>query len=204
MNFIIKNIFKNKLNLFLFILLIIILFLIVLIALDYYPVLIVNNNLITSKEVILNTKAALSLYENYKKIELSQLNDQGLIKDISYNDVKAIVLNELIERILIHNEVKQRLGEDLPVLVNEKLNYYLTPEIEKAGSVIYNLNKKDFINEILIPQAERDILTGRLFLENKKIDDWLNETKAKSEIIIFDPKFKWDNKQVVLNKNNDK
>jgi hypothetical protein len=199
---IIQNIFKNKINLFLFIIFILIIAVGVLIQLDYYPVLIVNNNLILAKKLNLNTRAALNFYSNYKKlIEESQLNSASvLIKDINYNEVKAIILNDLIERIIIHDEVQKKLGSDLKKIVNDKLNLYLNSELENAGLTIYNLKNNDFKNEILIPQAERDILTGRLFLENKKIDDWLKEAKKNLKIIIFDPKFEWDGEKIILKK----
>lgn len=198
---IIKNIFKNKINvvLIIFLILILILIIIIFIKLNYYPVLVVNNDLILNKKIILNTKAALTFYNNYKKIEEYQ-NFQSEIKNINYEDAELIVINELIDRVLIHQELKKRLGKDLSILINDKINLYLNSQLENIGFFVYNLNKNNFINEILVPQAEKDILIGRLFLENKNIDDWLKDVKKNSKIVIFDFNFKWDGEKLILNK----
>lgn len=196
---IIKNIFKSKINIVLIIFLFLFLILFIFIKLNYYPVLMIDNNLILNKKIILNTKAVLTFYNNYKKFEESQ-NFKNEIKNINYEDAELIVINELIDRVFIRQELKKRLGKDLSILVNDKINLYLNSQLEDIGRFIYNLNKDDFINEILIPQAERDILAGRLFLENKNIDDWLKEARKNSKVVIFDFNFKWDGEKVVLNK----
>ncbi|MCS6789115.1 MAG: hypothetical protein NZ484_00915 [Patescibacteria group bacterium] len=200
LNFIKNNIFKSKLNLFLFIIFFSILGLIFIFQFDYYPVLFINNNIIVAKKVNLNINAALNFYNAYKKIQENQINNDIKLNNLSYNNVKVIVLNELIDRTLIHDELKKRLGDNLNNLVNDKINIFLDKEVENAAFTIYNLNKKDFINEILIPQAEKDILIGRLFLENKNIDDWLKDAKINSKIIILDKRFLWNGQEIILNK----
>jgi hypothetical protein len=196
-----KNILiKNKLNLTLLIILILIL--VIITGLNYYPVITVNNIPINAKKVNINMRAAIYYFNAYKKLQesggLNEISTSS--KELSGEEIKLFVLNQLIENELIRQEAKKRMGSDLKNLINEKINNYLNPEIERAALEIYGLNKNDFKNEILIPQAEKDILAGRLFLENKNIVDWLKEQKKRAEIIVFDRKFKWNGENLELNK----
>ena len=199
-----KNILiKNKLNLILLIIFILILVFGIIANLNYYPVISVNNVPISAKKLNINMRAAIYYFNTYKKLQEERgLNQNASIslKELSQEEIKLFVLNQLIENELIHQEVEKRIGSNLKDLVNEKINNYLNPELESAALEIYGLNKNDFKNEILIPQAEKDILAGRLFLENKNIADWLKEQKKQAKIIVFDKKIKWNGENLELNK----
>jgi len=199
-----KNILiKNKLNLILLIIFILILVFGIIANLNYYPVISVNNVPISAKKLNINMRAAIYYFNTYKKLQeergLNQ-NASASLKELSQEEIKLFVLNQLIENELIHQETEKRIGSNLKDLVNEKINNYLNPELESAALEIYGLNKNDFKNEILIPQAEKDILAGRLFLENKNIADWLKEQKKQAKIIVFDKKIKWNGENLELNK----
>lgn len=199
-----KNILiKNKLNLILLIIFILILVFGIIANLNYYPVISVNNVPISAKKLNINMRAAIYYLNTYKKLQeergFSQ-NASASLKELSQEEIKLFVLNQLIENELIHQEIEKRIGSNLKDLVNEKINNYLNPELESAALEIYGLNKNDFKNEILIPQAEKDILAGRLFLENKNIADWLKEQKKQAKIIVFDKKIKWNGENLELNK----
>lgn len=199
-----KNILiKNKLNLILLIIFILILVFGIIANLNYYPVISVNNVPISAKKLNINMRAAIYYFNTYKKLQEERgLNQNAFasLKELSQEEIKLFVLNQLIENELIHQEAEKRIGSNLKDLVNEKINNYLNPELESAALEIYGLNKNDFKNEILIPQAEKDILAGRLFLENKNIADWLKEQKKQAKIIVFDKKIKWNGENLELNK----
>jgi len=199
-----KNILiKNKLNLILLIIFILILVFGIIADLNYYPVISVNNVPISAKKLNINMRAAIYYLNTYKKLQEERGFNQNAfasLKELSQEEIKLFVLNQLIENELIHQEAEKRIGSNLKDLVNEKINNYLNPELESAALEIYGLNKNDFKNEILIPQAEKDILAGRLFLENKNIADWLKEQKKQAKIIVFDKKIKWNGENLELNK----
>jgi len=199
-----KNILiKNKLNLILLIIFILILVFGIIANLNYYPVISVNNVPISAKKLNINMRAAIYYLNTYKKLQEERWfnqNTSASLKELSQEEIKLFVLNQLIENELIHQETEKRIGSKLKDLVNEKINNYLNPELESAALEIYGLNKNDFKNEILIPQAEKDILAGRLFLENKNIADWLKEQKKQAKIIVFDKKIKWNGENLELNK----
>lgn len=197
---ILKQIFSSKLRIALLIIFLGIIIIGIINKLDYYPVLTVNNQIITERKINLNAKAGLTYYKNYLEF-LSQnlILETTTSKIFSPEEIRVIILNQLIEQALIHQEIKKRLGKNLNNLIEEKISNYLKPQLEEAAKMIYNLNKDDFKNEILIPQAERDLLVSHLFLENKNINEWLKESKRNASIKIFNPKFRWTGEKIELN-----
>ena len=69
-------------------------------------------------------------------------------------------------------------------------------DVGKEIETLYGLSLDEFKERVLRPQAEREILVGRFFLENKSFDDWLKESKAK--IIILMPGLEWNGEKVVI------
>lgn len=197
---ILKQIFNSKLNVVILTIFLVIIIIGIINKLDFYPVLAVNNQIITERKINLNAQAGLTYYKNYLEfLNQNLILETTTTKMLSPDEVRVIILNQLIERVLIHQEIKKKLGKNLNNLIEEKISNYLKPQLEEAAKMIYNLNKNDFKNEILVPQAERDLLAGHLFLENKNIEEWLKESKKNASIKIFNQKFRWTGEKIELN-----
>jgi hypothetical protein len=197
-----KKIFlENKLNLVLLIIFIVLFTLLILIKFSYYPMASVNKTIISEKKLNTNTQAIYYYYNNYlKKMIDEELKTTTSTKELSYQEIEALALDDLITKTLIHQEIEKKIGKNkLNELITQKINEHFNNDLKKISLVMYNLNPEDFKNEILIPQAETDILSGRLFLEGKKFDEWLKEARQKAQIKIFNPKFKWDGEKIKIN-----
>jgi hypothetical protein len=198
-NIFVKNFIKNKINFSLLIIFILIIIAgILFINLDYYPVISVNGEPITNKKVKLYLKATVNYYENYKNTYENQTNLKQ--KEINLDGAEVQILNQLIDQKIISQEVKKRLGKDYKEIIEEKIKSYLNSEIINAGKTLLGLTPQEFENEILKPQAEHDVLAGRLFLENQNISNWLKNQRKNAKIIVFNSKFKWNGQDLELNK----
>lgn len=173
----------------------------------YYPIAVVNGSIITANTFINNYDTASMYYGNFLKTYGSVNSQQATSTQIETSSstpevltpgqIQKSVLAGLIENILIEKGARQEMGKDLDRLVAEKVSQAVeVPEIEKAVRTIYGLSLNDFKKNVLVPQAERDILTGSLFLKGQKMEDWLAAEKKSSRVVILSGKFYWNGEDV--------
>ncbi len=166
----------------------------------YYPILSVNGRLISARTFWKNYRSDTVYYKNFVQIYQNQFKNADL-SSLDINEVKRSVLTNLIENVLVGQEVEKELGNDLDSLVQDRINKInQNEEFKKTAEKVYGLNFDDFKNEVLIPVAKGEILSGRLFLQGKKLDEWLLSAKRASEVKVFSTQFYWDGKEVQFKK----
>lgn len=161
-----------------------------------YPIMIVNGETVSAARFKMNYRSASVYYENllktYARTDLAP-------KPLTQSDLEVGVLEQLVEAILVDHGVRREVGEDLDYLLQSKLGgYEETPALRSATETLYGLSYEDFLHEVLIPQAKKDILAGRFFLRGEKIDEWLREAKKSAHVTIFSKKFRWDGETVAI------
>ncbi len=164
-----------------------------------YPVALVNWRPISFQTFKKNSAAALYYYQ--KVSETYNLNNAVIIDSLGVKqEVERAVLDKLIENILIHQELKERFkNNEMKRMVENKIEEAIKGKnIEKEVKILYDLSLDEFKERLLKPQAEQEILAGRLLLENKNFDDWLKETKLKAKVIILLPNFEWKDGRVII------
>ncbi|MEK7546649.1 MAG: hypothetical protein AAB536_00490 [Patescibacteria group bacterium] len=160
----------------------------------YYPIAVVNGKFI-SERAFADDYAVASLY--YRNFLKTYQSSSSTPETLTPEQIQKSVLTGLIENILIDSGARKETGGDIDGLVKEKIDRAASgPDMEQAVKALYGLNIEDFKEEILAPQAKRDILTGSLFLKGEKIDDWLAAAKKSSRVLIFSGKFYWDGESV--------
>ena len=165
-----------------------------------YPIILVGSNIITAKNFNEDFSASLNYYEQNQKIYGgdSQLLQSKEIRD----EIKRALLTSLIEDILINKELRKEVkSEDLARLVINKIGDIKQGEnAEKAAKILYGFSYDIFKKKILEPMAKKEILEGRLYLNDKNIDEYLEKIKSKTKIIILLPEFDWNGKEVIMKK----
>ena len=164
-----------------------------LVSADYYPVALVNSSTIGARRFWRNFRAASVYHGNLQKVygaDEKPLDDKA---------IQAGVLQELIERELVSAGAKVEAGSDMDYLVGRKLTKYdKNSGLQQAAGVVYGLSYADFRSDVLIPQAEEDVLAGRLYLRGEKLEDWLQDARRRASVVIFARGFAWDGEKVVL------
>ncbi len=172
------------------------LFVILLISFGYYPIAMVNGHFISKRTFLKNYGAAAVYYQNFLK---TYQQNPAPEKTASPDDIQRSVLTQLIENSIVEAGARKEVGADLNALVEGKVSQASKePGLDKAVQTLYGMNLDDFKKEILAPQAERDILTGRLFLKGGNIDDWLRDAKKSANVVIFSPQFRWNGDMVEM------
>ncbi|MEK9179962.1 MAG: hypothetical protein AAB897_00935 [Patescibacteria group bacterium] len=166
-----------------------------LVSQGYYPVALVEGDFVSAYEFAREYRAATIYYQNLLKTYGAAFEEK---EKISSADLELAVINSLIENNLIAKGARAETGEDFEYLLENKLSKFVgDAELEKAALALYGLEGNEFREDVLIPQAEREILAGRLFLRGEKIEDWLASTKQAAQVIIFSPQFEWNGESVV-------
>ena len=160
----------------------------------YYPVATVNSEIITARELNYEFLVAYQYYgvllRDSKEVEVES---KGFRKEI-----RRAALQDLIEKALIDQELKKRVGGELADLVEKKVKFAQSdPKIlGEAARLFYGLNLSDFRNLVLKPQAERELLESHLFLEKTTLDKWLSNSLSRAGVRILTPEFTWNKGRV--------
>jgi len=158
----------------------------------YYPIAIVNGSLVLHRDFRTAYRGATTYYGNTRIFADEKGNPFAMPKGI-----EAEILNTLVEQTLIHVALQKELGKDLARTVQNRMRGVDSDEeFKKAAITLSGLRFEEFRSVELVPQAERDILTGRFFLEGKKFDEWLLEAKRTGDVKIFSRAYFWDGGEV--------
>ena len=162
----------------------------VLVILGYYPVAVAGNRFVSAANLEKNYKAAMVYFAVLQKTYLSDADKNKL----QGWDVKKAVLEQLLDNILIEREARRELGGELSNLVEKKIRELgRTQEMENLAYKLYGWNYADFKDEVLVPQAERDVLAAQLFLRGQNIEARLEEIKKSARVYVFLDGARWEN-----------
>lgn len=165
-----------------------------------YPVALVNSRPIALKFFEKDLSASVSYYK--KILETYQSSSSGAfsLDSKTRSEIKRSLLEKLIEESLIRSELERRLSEkEIKDIVGRKIGEAAAnADLEKGAEILYGFSLEEFKEKVLTPQAEREILEARLFLEKENFDDWLKKEKAAANVMIFIGSFSWNGEGVVV------
>lgn len=168
--------------------------LVALVSNGYYPILLVGNHLVSARRFWKNFNSAALYYQNY--VRTYGVPPQGS-ENLSRDVLETSVLNELVDENLVRDGAAKETGPELDGLVHNKIDKYSADaNLAQAAQKLYGLNFDDFRGGVLVPQAEREVLAGRLYLQGGNIDDWLKEVRKSARVIVFSPQFRWNGERI--------
>ncbi len=166
-----------------------------LIHFGYYPVAIVNHAVVTAN----NFENEYAVAYHYYSQALADSQDTDVRSLDFKKELRRAVMENMVVQALISQDLVERVGKDLPGIVENKIlsaQKSDTKTIAETAKVLYGLNLADFKSLVLVPQAQKEILQGRLFLEKKDYEKWLQEAKKNAKVFIVTPEFYWQDLSV--------
>ena len=171
---------------------------IILVATDRYPIMVVNGALISARRFEQNFASAAVYRDNLVRSNEGSQETVEALQRVTFEDLGAGVLDQLVAAVLVDRGARREVGSDLPGLVHGKIDEYGNdPEIQRGVQTLYGMGYADFRDEVLVPQAERDILAGRLFLRGQDIEQWLAGERQQASVYVLSSRFRWDGEKVV-------
>lgn len=161
----------------------------------HYPVASVNGALISKRKFEKDYRATAIYYENIIQTYSPEFSEEN--PKLTSRDLQMTVLNQLVENVLVRTAVQKEFGSDLEKFLDSRLDDFDNDEdFKTAATTLYGLNFNDLRAEVLVPQAEHDLLSSQLLLRGETFEDWLAAAKQSSDVTIFSFRFYWDGDEV--------
>ncbi len=169
----------------------------VIVRLGFYPVAMVNFNVITAAEMEKNAVATENYFRNLSLLYGS--DSDAMDKEESRKEIRRAALDKLISEVLIYEELSGRV-ENFQLIAENKIREALNEKekLDDGIKKLYGLTILEFKNQVLLPQAYQEILEGRLFLKNENFKAWLDDSRVKARIFILVPDLMWSDKLIKL------
>lgn len=162
-------------------------------ALGLYPVTIVNGSPIWASTFRAYVSSAVAYQQAAKDtyvVSTSTLLQASLEGERALG---AAALDELIEQKLIQQGIESLIGENRDVLVQTKLDQLLKePDLPNASRALFALDPQAFTKAILRPQAEREALTGRIYLDSQTLEEWVEKARTEANVRMLSSSYRWD------------
>lgn len=163
----------------------------------YYPVAIVEGVWISNHALSRNVYANTRYYQSV--VASGEYGTSTLA--LAELDFGPATLTRLIEDVLVAREAEKVFGKDYPFLLKQKTDTYEhDAELKQAVNKVYGMSFADFREDVLIPQATRDLVDSQLFLRGKTIQEWLEDAKQVASVKIFSSYLYWDGEEVKVQK----
>lgn len=160
-----------------------------------YPVMLVNGTMISEQMFQKRYDGAIAYYRSALQTYTAAAAIFGADER---RELKRAALASLVEEALVHAELARREPKELANIIENKISEALkNPDFANAARTLYGLNLADAKRHLLAPQAEREILEGRLFLEKRTLEEWLDGAKLSASVTIFLPGFSWNGSEIV-------
>lgn len=105
----------------------------------------------------------------------------------------SVALDELVEQKLLQEGLEQLVGDNASRLVENKMqDLSKEPQLEGASRALFQLDPDAFRRIILRPQAMREVLSGRLYLEGKTLEQWTDEQRKSARVRLLTGAYAWD------------
>lgn len=156
----------------------------------YYPSAFVDTIPVWAKDLRRRERSAIGAYEVLNRGNAASSTDDRTAQ--GKKKAREVVLAQSIEQALVRNELERRLTK---TVLNETLRDMLArvnpADLEEIAGVLYGGDIASLARDVVFPQAEQDILRGRLLLEDVDFADWLVRARRDARVTIFSRRFMW-------------
>ncbi len=164
-----------------------------------YPIASVNDSPIFQEKLELSYQAAYRYYEN--SIKTYGAPEENFDSARFQSDLRHTSLDSLIENELVSQGLINLIGSKKVEMEIEKRLSSATSTSQIADKVyeLYGLSLNEFENLVLIPSAEREILSELLLEKGIALNAWLADERIKADVEIFLPGYQWEEGRVIAN-----
>jgi hypothetical protein len=167
----------------------------VVLAMGWYPIATVNGSVIWATTFRNYLSSAVSFQQAASKTYVQSASSSPLLlaAEQGAEALGAAGLDDLVAQTLIAQGLDEYVGNHAYNLVSVKLTAYRDqPELAGASRALFQLDPEAFTTTILAPQASREVLSGRLYIDNTTLDTWLSKERADASVHVFSSSYHWN------------
>jgi hypothetical protein len=171
-------------------------------AFGAYPIATVNGEVIWTSSFRSYLSSAVSYQQASRDTYGATSTSTPLLAALEQGETSlgAAALDDLVEQKLVEQGLENLVGDNTPRLVSDKLSSYRDrPELAGASRALFQLDPEAFTGAILAPQAEREVLNGRLYIDSDNVDEWLTHRRREAKVRIWFSPYTWSGEAVQPN-----
>ena len=162
-------------------------------ALGLYPIALVNGSPVWASSFRAYVGSALAYQQAVRDTYVSTSSALLAASLEGEQQLGAAALDELVEQKLIEQGIARLAGENADDLVQTKLDALLKePDLPGASRALFQLDPDAFVRAILRPQAEREVLTGRIYLDSQTLEAWVAQARAEAQVRVLSSSYGWE------------
>lgn len=167
-----------------------------LLAIGWYPMALVNGRVIWASSFRTYVASALA-YQQAARDTYAASSTLLSASAQGEQRLGAVALDELIEQKLLEEGLDKLVGEHAGNLVDNKVDDLLKePQLPGASRALFQLDPSSFVRIILRPQAMREVISGRVYLDGKTLEQWVEDARKDARVRILSSSYRWDGGQV--------
>jgi|GEM_PF-2021523 len=168
-------------------------------AFGFYPIVIVNGSPVWASSFRSYLASAVSYQQTARETYGASATSTPLITALEEGDgaLGALALDDLVGQRLVDQGLEDLVGDNAYRLVSVKLAAYSeNPQLAGASRALFQLDPQAFTSAILAPQAAREVLAGRLFIDRKTVEDWSLDRRKASRVRVLSSSYRWDGERI--------
>lgn len=189
---------RSRRNLYLIIVAVLASTVFLLLAVGAYPIALVNGRVIWASTYRSYVASALSYQQAAR--ETYDFGSTSTLLIASSQGERALgraALDELVEQQLIEGALDELVGEHSEELIENKIeDLFKEPQLPGASRALFQLDPDSFKEAILRPQATREVLAGRLFIDGKTLESWVPEARKSATVRLLSSTYSWRDSEV--------
>lgn len=162
----------------------------------WYPLALVNGNLIWGFSYEQEVNVALKYYDRLTK---DKALDETQKEDIDL-EIRRSALEKIIQDVVLADRAEGDLGVTVQSEINSRLAKYMTDKkLEEVANNYFNMTLEDFKKMILEPQALKEIYAEKFKADKKDFDLWFKGQLKVASVTLFTSEYRFNKGVLELN-----
>ncbi len=164
------------------------------IAAGWYPLALVNGKPIWASSYRAYVASAIAYQQAARD---TYATSSPLLSAQGERALGAVALDELVEQKLLQQGMAQLVGDHADQLVENKMaDLAKEPQLVGASRALFQLDPQAFRRVVLRPQAMREVLSGRLYLDGTTLEAWTEDARRGARVRLLTGAYGWQDRKV--------